>query len=251
MVFEQLAVVVNSCDKYSETWVPLIKQFRACWPELQVKFYLISEKEKPLDLPGVQLLTLKQDLGWSTNLVKSLPLIQEDYIFLLIDDLFFDRRIDHRFFCDAFARFVAEDGAYLRLHPVPRPDIFHNDLYGRLSKDALYRTSTVLSIWKKQVLLDCLCVGESAWAFEYNGTQRSRVMDDFFCIYQEYISYKNGIVKGKWDRNVLQWLTHDLGYAVHTTKPKMSRKEHLVERLRKFAAKGYYESRRYMRVLKS
>ncbi len=52
------------------------------------------------------------------------------------------------------------------MNPWPKPDKHYSQLVGIVSKGTIYRTATVLSVWKKDILLDLLKVGESAWDFE-------------------------------------------------------------------------------------
>jgi len=58
---------------------------------------------------------------------------------------------------------------YLRLNPRPKPDKPYNDQIGLVSPGTLYRTATVMTIWKKSVLVDLLNPEETAWDFELYG----------------------------------------------------------------------------------
>ena len=59
------------------------------------------------------------------------------------------------------------------------------------------------SIWKKSVLQDLLEEGESAWDFEINGSKRAYKYDGFYAVYNDFINYENGIIKGKWRRSII------------------------------------------------
>ena len=41
---------------------------------------------------------------------------------------------------------------------------------------------------------------ESAWEFEINGSKRAFVYEEFFSTYNNFITYENSIIKGKWQR---------------------------------------------------
>lgn len=96
-------------------------------------------------------------------------------------------------------RFYSErDGNYLRLNPTIHADLPCNNYFGRVSAGTIYRTSTVMSLWRKSVLSDLLVSGESAWDFEINGTIRSDRFDGFYATKTDSFNVLNGIIKGKW-----------------------------------------------------
>jgi uncharacterized NAD-dependent epimerase/dehydratase family protein len=87
---------------------------------------------------------------------------------------------------------------YVRLNPSQRPDRPYNDLVGIVSPGTIYRTSTVVSVWKKQMLQTLLRSRESAWDFEIKGSVRSDEYDDFYSTWKNCIPAVNGVIKGKW-----------------------------------------------------
>lgn len=90
--------------------------------------------------------------------------------------------------------------------PTRGPDKQYNKLVGVVSKGTIYRASTVLSVWKRNVLEDLLKSGESAWEFEIYGTARSDKFGDFYSTWENYFPVINGVIKGKWQRSAVNKL---------------------------------------------
>jgi hypothetical protein len=87
---------------------------------------------------------------------------------------------------------------YIRLSSCQKPDHPFNDIAGIVSPGTIYRTSTVVSAWEKQMLLTLLKPGESAWDFEIKGTIRSDEFDGFYSTRVSCLPVINGVIKGKW-----------------------------------------------------
>lgn len=69
--------------------------------------------------------------------------------------------------------------------------------------DAPYRTSTVFSIWKKEVLLDLLDPAENAWQLEIAGTDRSKKYDVWYSAPTDCFGYVNLVIKRVIERRSL------------------------------------------------
>ena len=80
-------------------------------------------------------------------------------------------------------------------------------MLGSIAAGDIYRTSTVLSVWKKTVLLDLLKSRENPWQFEVLGTVRSDKYDGFYSTNRQIIRFINGVIKGKWERGALTKLS--------------------------------------------
>jgi hypothetical protein len=57
----------------------------------------------------------------------------------------------------------------------------------------------VLSLWKRDVLLDLLVPGESAWEFEIAGSVRSDACEGFYATRTPRLSVINAVIQGKWE----------------------------------------------------
>ncbi len=198
----KIAVVIISCDKYSDLWKPFLHQFRLHWPDCPFPVYLTSNfnDEK---FPGVQTLPVGEDRSWSDNLLKALATVQEDYVLMYIEDLFLVEAVQGPLLAKALAWAEQHRPNHLRLNCTEPPTRRCDDLVGELEPGAPYRTSTVLSLWNKAALVQLLLPGENAWQFEIRGSQRSDSMDRFYSLYQDCFPVLNGVIKGKWTREAV------------------------------------------------
>lgn len=204
-----LAVLVVSCDNYSDLWQPFFTLFRRFWPDCPYNIYLLSNFEK-YEEEGVTPILIGEDLSWSDNLINALTLIDEEYVLMLIDDLFLVDQIRSEQLHEVFNWIAKEKPNYVRLNPLPKPDLPYNDHVGLVSPGTLYRTATVMTVWNKKVLSDLLRPGENAWKFEISGTVRSDEYGGFYSAWQVLMPVVNGVIKGKWQRSAIKRL-HALG----------------------------------------
>ncbi len=193
----QMAILVVSCDNYSDVWPPFFELYLRFWPDCPFNTYLVSNM-KEFSAHGVKTLPVGEDISWSDNLKNALTLIREQYVLVWIDDLFLLQQVDTSLVQEVVNEFIAKDGNYLRLNPTVRADLPFNRYFGVVSAGTIYRTSTVMSLWKKTVLSDLLVAGESAWDFEVMGTVRSDKLNGFYATWQNMFNVLNGVIKGKW-----------------------------------------------------
>ncbi len=193
----KLAILVPSCDKYADLWRPFFTLFWKFWPDCPYPVYLISN-QSVTDDNRVQTIPVGQDVSWSDNLAKALGRINYDYVFLFLDDLFLVGNVDTGQVVRVLDWAIHSQVKYIRLSSYQKPDRPWNDIAGIVSPGTIYRTSTVVSVWEKQMLLALLRPGESAWDFEIKGTVRSDEFDGFYSTWMNCLPVINGVIKGKW-----------------------------------------------------
>lgn len=197
----ELAIVVFSCDKYSDLWEPLFDNIRQKWPDCPYKIYLVSNFVEYKGWNMVTSICVGDDISWSSNAYIAISKIPENYILTTFDDLFFKRNIQTRKIEYLVKEFVCKNMNYLRLNPLPLPTqhASKNSLYGIIDKGDIYRSSAVFSIWKKCVFLDILRKKENAWEFELYGSERTDKYDAWYATYSFYFPFYNLVIKGKYD----------------------------------------------------
>lgn len=215
----QLAIIVVSCDNYSDLWQPFYTLFRRFWPWCPYKIYHVSNfLENRAE--GVVSLLVGEDLSWSDNLIQALDLIEEEYVFMMIDDLFLIQEVCSEGLQEVFAWISRDKPDCVRLNPVPQPDMPYNKTVGIVLPGTLYRTATVMTIWKKTVLLDLLKPGENAWEFEQYGSVRSDKFSGFYSTHYLLLPFINGVIKGKWRRSAVN-LLKSLGIPIQFERRKL------------------------------
>lgn len=197
-VQDNLSVLVVSCDSYSDLWKPFFQLFRRFWPDCPFEVYLLSNKKR-VEIEGVTNLLTGEDLSWSDSLKKGLEQLRQGYVLLFLEDLFLYSPVDNKKTLEIIEWAIASNVNYVRMNSMAKKaDKPFNNFVGIISKGALYRASTVMSVWKKDVLLDLLEVGESAWDFEIEGTVRSDRYDKFYAAWKNSFEIINTVIRGKW-----------------------------------------------------
>jgi len=199
-----ICVVILSCDKYSDLWPLFFELFFRCWPDCPFSIYLFANRKIYSDT-RVKTILSGEDPDWSTSVEVCLRQIEHRHVMLFFDDVMLDKPVES----EKISRLVdfvnREDPAYLRFRRFPRPEQRLDQHFGRCVTDGLYRTS-VFAIWKREVLIELLCKGESAWMFELKSVSRALQFPDFFGVYEEYFSYIHGVEKGLWIRGAFNRL---------------------------------------------
>jgi hypothetical protein len=169
----------------------------------------------------VNVLKLGKDCGWSSNLMTGLSLIPHQYIFLIMDDLFLKDTIDTKQIQSLVQLCVDNGWQYLRLNPTPGPPTAGiKDRVGKIPVGDWYRSSTVMSVWKKQVLLNTLVPGENAWDFEILGSRRTDKHEQWFASVKWNFPFHNLVIKGKIDPFQLKQLQTS-NIRIDTERPVM------------------------------
>jgi hypothetical protein len=223
----KLAILVPSCDRYSDLWNPFLTLFWKFWPDCPLPVYLLSNFASVAD-DRVRTLPVGEDVSWSDNLAKALDRLNYEYILLFLDDLFLTSHVDTKTVLGILDWAVQSKVNYLRFNPSPKADRYHNDITGVVSPGTVYRTATVMSVWRKDVLLSLLRPGENAWDFEIKGSIRSDEFDGFFSTWEKHFPVINGVIKGKWLPSAARTL-EKLGVEIDlTSRPVMSRTRAMV-----------------------
>ena len=198
-----LNILVSSCDEYADVWGPFFILFHKFWPDCPFPIFLSSVK-KPYHSNSVQQILVKERMGWGDGVKKALKILKRDspseFIFFLLDDYLISEKVDTVKIVKAFQTLKSIGGNYLRLIPKPGPDVpvENHPFIGRIKNNSPYRCSLQASLWRTETLLSLLRPTETPWDMEVFGSHRSKSYDGFYCTYQPFVKYINGIERGKW-----------------------------------------------------
>jgi len=212
---DNLAVLIPSHDKFSDTWPYFFKLFFKYWPEVSQTVYLLSNAERYAD-PRIVPILVGEEISWSHNIQIALQTIPEDYVLIILEDFPLTGPVDQNLLQELFQLMKAEQAGYLRLMANPPPDrpcLNHQNI-GFIEKGSNYRTSLQVAIWKKSFLNEILVPGESPWQFELQGTKRSNGFDVAMMSIdkdspQPIPYFPNAIVRGVWVKEAREYLERE------------------------------------------
>ena len=204
MSAKRCAVLVLSCDKYSDLWKPFFLQFKKNFPSINYPLYLGSN-HIACDEPGVTTLFSSEDYDWSSSNRKILSQIPEEVVFVILEDLLLYTPISDSVFKRALTFFNDSEAKHLKYWASPKPDqITDNPLFGEYEMGAPFR-ATVCGFWDKKYLMNLLIDGENPWNFEIHGSYRCSYDKGFYGFMNPLCGYKNMIEKGVWIASSVKW----------------------------------------------
>jgi hypothetical protein len=176
-----VAVVINSFDRYSDCWGPVTHGLHKYWADCPYPIYLISNF-KNFKAPGVCVLKTGADISWSDRLHNALTRLDATYIIYFQEDYWLTKPADTARVRDYLRHMDHRGLHYVRLLAAPAPaHDFPDDVrLGIIAREGDYRTSAQIALWRREVLCELLVPGESVWEFEIEGTNRSRRYGDTF-----------------------------------------------------------------------
>ena len=89
----KLAIVIPSCDNYSDLWEILVSQMKSNFIGIDYNIYIVCNSNHKKKISDINYLNIGIDQGWSSNFKEALKLIDEQYIFLWIDDLILLKKV--------------------------------------------------------------------------------------------------------------------------------------------------------------
>ena len=186
---EDITFLVNSCDKYEDTWHPF---FECLWHfagELPYPIILNTETKQyrslHYDIQSVNTHTHRGAPTWSERLLNVLEHVDTEFVFFLLDDYFLKDTFDHQRFRSVIA--------YMKDHPdVGVVDVrprwaasaeeealnqqrYKNieDSFSERNNDSFNITCSP-AIWRTDVLKALLRPHEDVWSFEYYSGIRAK-----------------------------------------------------------------------------
>ena len=148
-------------------------------------------------IEGFKVLHRARQGSWSSELRDGLLQLDKPFVLLWLDDFPPLRSLPVDDIVALIDRFIALDGHYLRLNPTPAGlgQTVQPGLRAILPNE-LYRTSTVYAVWRRSTLLSLLDDTETAWQFEFAGSERSARFNGFYASEKSHVEFVNLVIKG-------------------------------------------------------
>ena len=196
---KKIALLVLSCDNYSDLWKSYAELFNRYWPDCPYDKYLASNYIE-FNSYGFKSILVGADETWSRGVKIALSKLKDnyDYVFTTLEDSPIVENVDNNFVVTAFKSLIAEDGNFLRTYMAVKPKIKPiNQYYGEVENNTPYRQTCCYALWKIRTLYEILDENETAWDFERIGVKRGFNYDKFYCMNKNQFILINLVIKGK------------------------------------------------------
>lgn len=228
----KLAILVITCDKYSDFWEPCVQMFNKFWPDCPYDKYLMSNNKNFID-DDFRNIKVGDDKSWSHGLKLALDKLKKDYnyVYTLLEDYYFIEPIKNQTTIEMFDEFMNLNGNFLSLFKLPSKLKFvGNTYFGELENNIPYRQSCVFTLWKINTLYDILDDKENAWEFEKVGVNRGFLYSGFYGSFNNF-SVINVLIQGKLYKKDYEKLKNILP-DVEINRPMFSKLENIKMRFR-------------------
>jgi hypothetical protein len=203
---DECALLVMSCDGYSELWAPFFSLLKRHWPDCPFPVFL-GAGIKSWNGDGV--CTLKssiEDRDWSGRLYEYLGQISQPNILMMLDDFFLRRHVSTDIVLECLSFAKSANAIQVCLIPFPGPSgrLDTSKIVGESAPGMPYRLNSQAAIWNRSVLRELLRPGESIWEFEQFGNIRALAYaHGFYAARQAVLPYQglmghHVIQRGRW-----------------------------------------------------
>lgn len=232
-----LSIVVNSCDTYSDLWVPFFTLFKKYWPDCGYPIVLNTEhKDFKFDGLNIDVINLPnghraKSTKYGERLKNVLRKIHSEYVLILLDDFFIRSKVRSDII-EECKKWMNQDPdiALISFESVSdtlnnkaenHPDFVLRPKYGE------YKINLQAGLWRKEHLLKHIRDYESPWDFELLGNLRTfssslkyyaldsesnRVIN--YRVNDGRYPYKWSVVGGKWVVDTVSDLFKNNGLSV-------------------------------------
>jgi len=218
---KELAILVISCDKYEDAWVPFFSLLKVFWHDCPYRIYLGVNK-LDFSYPGVTVLKSGEDVSWADNVRKFLDQIEEEYVLTFLEDFYLSDYVDTAKIEEAFKLAVNENADVISMI-LPKKGLSYKDKPGiyYINPESEYCINTSIAIRKKEMFRILLKPGYSAWDFEIKNSKSMNKIGKFpglFLTYEEeYFKVLNGMWRGKWVNSTVKFC-RKLGIEIDTSR---------------------------------
>jgi len=204
-----LTVVVNSFDGYSDLWPYFFQLFDLYWKDCPYNVVLVSNYK---DYCEVQTIKTGDKVDWVSRTLEALNRINTPYVMLLLEDYFLSKKIEKKKITKIESFLLSNDIRYLRLVEIPKSKTKSKSSIIPILSCEEYGINLQASIWKntflKSILMEIKC--GSAWDFEIYllkkvESSNKNALEGCFTLKNNVFGFHNAVLKGKWFRRELKY----------------------------------------------
>lgn len=200
-----MKILVCSCDKDYDLFEPFYHCIEKYWKEHPEIVYTTETIQNPY----YKTISINEPLDrWTKRIRKTLNLIDDNEILLMIDDIFIRKPVDIKRIDYARANLKGNIACF-NFEKVFNQDDQESGLNGWKirKKGSPYELSLMCGLWDKEKLLKVLENDSDPWTVEYTQDTKSfdyLINSDDYIIDWGYETFKHvGVVKGKWSREII------------------------------------------------
>ena len=156
----KLAIIVVSCDKYSDLWDDMFNLLDIHWADRPYETYLATDT-KPFEHAGVKVIHFGNIRQWMVCTRKAVEEIDAPYILFLMEDYFVIKDIDSAVIEEDLALLEKMGGDFINIHQRPyylneKDSLFVSKDVRTIPNNTRYGLDTAGAIWKKSFFLEQL-----------------------------------------------------------------------------------------------
>lgn len=216
------AILINSCDEYSDVWTYFFRLLYCNWPDLSYPIFLNTETKSFISPNhNINILNVlsskKYNISWGERLIDCINRIDSEYILFFLEDFFLEESVKEEVIRDCL-RWMDEDKEIAAFQLIPCGE-YHNCQENKYNKESdkyqgfglrkqygYYKLSAGPCIWRKSELRKLTVNYDSPWEWEYFGSFRtwmykgkfySRIQKDE-SIFKYDIDHGGAVHRGKW-----------------------------------------------------
>lgn len=211
---KNVALLVCSCDRYKDAWLPCAKSIEKFWPDCIGEKILLSETQNADDICFFDRTLNVNESQWTTRLNRALDKIDQEYVIFMLEDQWPTQRVNQDVIAEAY-EYIKDNtdiGAIYfetSIEGGAKEIVRISENYNEIPFGAPYRLSCAPGIFRKTFLERITIIPESAWEFE-----RIRSMDEIGKAYRVLeingvnwarLDGPGAIARGKWIRKMVNY----------------------------------------------
>jgi len=238
MLFHDLAMVVVSCDAYTELGTVFfdLQEKNMGWYD-GPRFFV--NESKPVEFQNVHVIHVGTDVDWSGKLKRALSGISEKYILFMLEDYFIGEKVQQEKLAGAMQIIRKYDLKYYKITAIPkiRKQSSIADYLSPIPSNIRYGINLQAAIFERSFLQEIIeGPDRSAWKTETDLLKKVTSKYEYDipgCVIdnRNIIDIHNGVIKGKWVPDTIEYFRRK-GYVIDLGKrPMLSQKEVVREKV--------------------
>lgn len=218
-LYDKITILVNSCDRYDDLWIPFFTLFKKYWAPQGIRIVLNTES-KEFVFDGLEIECVhpeRPDDPYGKRMLHVLSQIATPYVIMLLDDFFMRKNADWGLI-EKIVGWMENDKniVYFNCDCTDTYCDHEADLYPgfkRIPNGCEYTLNMQAAVWRTKKLMSYWRSDLSPWDWEVytNLTAARSRSDKFYCVTElRYGFCDYGYVRGVWGVYRGKWIKDDV-----------------------------------------